>query len=418
MRGDRFVLTRVGRVVERLLDQPVLVAPRGRPLADPAGGGRVDRGELQLEQLAEEMVVAVPLAVRVERDEEAVAALQLPQPLGGVGAAEHRVAERCAEASEHRGLEQEAAGVPVERVEHLAGEVVGDVPVVAVERAHAGLRLGQPAQPQRGEVEPRRPALGSLHEQRDVLVVEGDGLALDEQLARLVESERELGGADLGERAARAQPPERERGIGARRRHDARVRRQVLDRVLERGEALVVAEHVQVVQHDGERLPVGRDAVHELVHGDGRRHARCAEPCERHPAEARPDPVDRRRDVRPEPRRVVVARIERDPRDGGVGVRAPRLREHRLAEADRRVDQRQRRGREAVERGEQPLPDQPLRLQPARARASSRSAAARRGRSAAGGCAHSRSLFKLLRPRRPLTRVRSSASDSRAARPL
>ena len=139
-------------------------------------------------------------------------------------------------------LEQEAPGVVVQRVEHLAREVVGDVAMVAVERAHAGLRLGQLPQPERGQVQPGRPALGPLDEQLDVLVVERDPLALDEQLARLVEPERELGGADLAERTAGAQASERQRRVGARRRHDRRVRRQVLDGVLERDQALVVAD--------------------------------------------------------------------------------------------------------------------------------------------------------------------------------
>ena len=62
------------------------------------------------------------------------------------------------------------------------------------------------------------------------------------------------------------------------------------------------------------------------------------------PPEAGPDAVDRGCDVRPEPYGVVVRLVERDPGDRGVGVRTPALREHRLAEPDRRRDQRQRSG--------------------------------------------------------------------------
>ena len=118
---------------------------------------------------------------------------------------------------------------------------------------------------------------------------------------------------------------------------------------------------MQVVEHDRERLAVRRDPVDELVDAT---------------VAGTPGVRSRASAMRPRPGRTrstavatyVQSRtgslspaVERDPRDRGVGVLAPGLRQHGLAEADRRVDQRQRRGRETVELGEQPAAEQAVR---------------------------------------------------------
>jgi hypothetical protein len=55
------------------------------------------------------MVVAVPLAARVQRGEEHVRALDRVELLAAVLAAGHRVAERGAQPLEDRGPQQEVA---------------------------------------------------------------------------------------------------------------------------------------------------------------------------------------------------------------------------------------------------------------------------------------------------------------------
>ena len=107
----------------------------------------------------------------------------------------------------------------------------------------------------------------------------------------------------------------------------------MLDGVLERAQARLIAERMQVVEHDGERLSERADAAHELVDrgfagtprvgpsGDGAR------------PESGPDPVDCRRDVGPQANRIVVRRVDGDPGDGCVRMSVPGLREDGLSEA-------------------------------------------------------------------------------------
>ena len=84
--------------------------------------------------------------------------------------------------------------------------------------------------------------------------------------------------------------------------------------------------------------------------------ARHAEPPQRAPPEPRPHPIDRRRDVPPQPDRIVVAGVERDPRQRRIEVCAPSAHRGRLAVPGRSRDERQRRVMARVERPANPRP--------------------------------------------------------------
>ena len=81
---DAVVACGIG-VLERLLDEPFGAIPRGRPAVEPEHSGRIRAQELHPEQLAEEVVVAVPPAAPVERHEEEVRPRELGQQLGRAG---------------------------------------------------------------------------------------------------------------------------------------------------------------------------------------------------------------------------------------------------------------------------------------------------------------------------------------------
>jgi hypothetical protein len=100
---------------------------------------------------------------------------------------------------------------------------------------------------------------------------------------------------------------------------------------------------VHVVEHE-EDLPVGRA---EVVDERGDRLARPAgaarQQLEGSGADAGQGTVQRGDDVAPELRRVVVAAVERYPRDRPARARDEVSQQRRLAEARRRGDERQRR---------------------------------------------------------------------------
>ena len=70
---------------------------------------------------------------------------------------------------------------------------------------------------------------------------------------------------------------------------------------------------------------------------------------QRRSSEAVTESLDGRRQVRPQPHRFVVGRVERHPNDGLRTLDTPRAQQRRLAVADRRVDHSQRGPLVAVE---------------------------------------------------------------------
>src|SRR5688500_10367484 len=87
---------------------------------------RVVGKEARAENVGEQVVVAVPGAVRVERNEEEVAALEVLEHAGAVGTAGDGVAERTGEPVEHSGAEQEVADLARLSGKDLVGQVVDD----------------------------------------------------------------------------------------------------------------------------------------------------------------------------------------------------------------------------------------------------------------------------------------------------
>ena len=85
------------------------------------------------EHVGEQVVIAVPVAAVVERDEEQVRPIELLERRPPAGSAGDRVAERAGQPVEHRGLQQERSDLFGLAVEHLLDEVVDDEAVVAGE---------------------------------------------------------------------------------------------------------------------------------------------------------------------------------------------------------------------------------------------------------------------------------------------
>src|SRR5256885_1231210 len=97
----------------------MLLVPHARTAMQRVSMFRFAERKLVAQQLTEEMVVAVPLALRVERDQEEVRTFQLVEDRHRARPVGDCVAERRAEASEDRRLEQEAPRVLGKAGQHL-----------------------------------------------------------------------------------------------------------------------------------------------------------------------------------------------------------------------------------------------------------------------------------------------------------
>ena len=118
-------------VTHGALAVPVSLVPGGRA---PVQVGHRLRGlalELGAQQLGEQVVIAIPGVVVVERGHEEAVARQSFEQARGVDLAGHRVAQAGRELIEDRGTEQELLHVGWLAVEDLGGEVAGDLTPVA-----------------------------------------------------------------------------------------------------------------------------------------------------------------------------------------------------------------------------------------------------------------------------------------------
>ena len=134
-------------------------------LTDPVG---IAGGQTGAHGVGEQVVVAVPPALVVERDDEQVLALEGLQHRLTVGATGQGVAEVAGQLVEHGRVEQERAHVVRLPVQNLLDEVVQDEPVASgeglnelsdVSRSVGGAGMGP--RRQRGQLQPSRPPLGA-----------------------------------------------------------------------------------------------------------------------------------------------------------------------------------------------------------------------------------------------------------------
>ena len=287
------------------------------------------------QQVGEQVVIAPPAAHLVQRHQEQARPLHLLQQRLAALAAGNRVAQRAGQPLQHRGLQQERPYVLALLFEDLLGQVVQDVPVAAGERGHESGGIVLSAQRQRGQLQPRCPALGPGRQRRHRRAGEGRGDLL-EQRRCFSRGEPQVGGAHLGQLAARPQPRQSQRRIAAAGQHHAYPGRPVLEQERERLVHLRRADHVVVIKDQqglirGQFVDQGRDQPLER-----RRRGRPEQRGDPF-GDPGPGPVQRGHRVAPEPGRVVVPRVQRQPR--GRVPAGPFGQQHRLAVSGRRAGQ-------------------------------------------------------------------------------
>ena len=208
-------------------------------VAEPARGRRVQAGHplglLQLQVAArcrgEQVVEPEPPARLVARDQEQVAAFELVEESRGVARTGQVVGQGCREAVQDGHRPDELANLVTEAGEHLLGQVVTDEAVAFADLADELVRVGPTCHRQRGEVQPRGPSLGALHQVPDRAA--GQAHLLDGQQGRgLLDGEGQVGSAYLRESAGGPEPGDPQPGIGAGENHEVRLLGQVLDEEL------------------------------------------------------------------------------------------------------------------------------------------------------------------------------------------
>src|SRR5215213_5787478 len=309
-----------------LPDRPIEVArtlqPPARPFAQ--GGHQVGLAapELVEQQLGEEMVVAVPLSLLVQRNHEQVGAGELAQESARTLPTRDRIAQRASHRPQYRGLEQKLPNLLGESSQNFLSQETDDVAVAAAKRLDEGTLVLLVLQGEGGEVDPRGPPFGTLEQHREVIGADAKPHLLVQQAIGFLLGEGELFGADLVHLSPRPPPPKRQRRVGATRDDEVEVLGEVLNEEGHRLMDLPRAYGLVVIEHQYNRMGQLGDLVYE-------RGKRCLDVTLSHGAHPREnigsealfwhDPAQRLDDVPPQPDRIVVLLVKGDPGDEQIG---------------------------------------------------------------------------------------------------
>jgi len=325
-----------------VVDQPVALVPGRRGLVQPAHPLRPGLPQAGAQQIGEQMVVTPPAALPVQRHQEQVGPFGLlEQPLA-VGPGTDGVAERARQPLQHRCLQQDVAQRRRLPVQHLLGQVVEHIPVAAREGGHKAGRVGVSIQREDGELQAGDPSLGAARDGGQAGRRQLQPGGLPQQGGGLLHGEAQVVLAQLGQLTAGPQPGQRQRRVGAAGQHQPQHRRRPIQQQGETGVDRWRLDELVVVQQERDLLGPGDQLVDEGGH-DRLQRGRLG------PAEQRgdplanvdPRPVQRRDDIPPEPHRIVVSGIQRQPGDRPPGMARPVAEQARLPEPRRGADQRQ-----------------------------------------------------------------------------
>ena len=189
------------RMSDRAIDVTAIFEQAAGAGVELRGAPGIDGSKPGPQHLAEQMVIAEPLAVATERDEEEVPrALDVGEPSTRRLGLEQLVEQLGAHAIEHRRHEQEVLQVVGRAGEHLFDEVVGNESIAPGEQVGPAARLVA-GEREGCEMETARPSLGLLHQAVDLAVVECEA-STGQQSAGLVPIHGEALGGELAQMAA------------------------------------------------------------------------------------------------------------------------------------------------------------------------------------------------------------------------
>ena len=202
---------------------------------------RLAARELGAEKVTKQVVVAVPLTMAIERDEEQVGMRKRVEHLRRPIRLEHGIAH-APDIRSRSAVRVKNRTSSLDRLSRSSARtVIGDKAVVTREGNPRGLLRRAALQGERSKIQPDRPALGALDHVLEVAVGELNPRILEQEPSFVVVHRKVLD-ADLGDLAAGAQTWYRERRIDTRREREARAGRKMKCKLRDRVEAFSVRE--------------------------------------------------------------------------------------------------------------------------------------------------------------------------------
>ena len=212
--AERAVGEQPGRVgpVTRCLGVPdgldrlaLLEEPRGGAAVQCRHGFGPCPAQLKAQEIGEEMVVAEPRAMGVERDDEGVGVLDLEQDPFRAGPSGQQIAELTVDLVEQGSTQQQVLDVLELAFQHFGDQVFGDRAVVSGELRDEPFWVRVVGQRENRQPQTCGPPFGPLVQQCRGRIGKGDSGDV-EQLAGLPLGVAQIRRPDLGELARQAQP--------------------------------------------------------------------------------------------------------------------------------------------------------------------------------------------------------------------
>ena len=336
-------------VAERRLRVAVGLEPVRRAAVERHDQRRLGLTELARQQIAQQRMAAVRLAVPVEGGEQQVSALERREDAARVLLLQDGVADRGGQTLEHRCSPEKGPQLVRQRGEELGAEVLRQEPIVASRQglvAPAGVLAGR----EHAETDTRRPALAAPDQLGGLVARETRAQAAQQRLA-LPPAQRQVGRAQLEQASIRAKPSDRQRRGEASHQSQRRSGRDVLGQRRQHLRRVARPDQLRVVEHDHEvleRAQPGREPL-QL----GRPLLREASGRDTGPVVGR-DALERLAEPGEEDGRVVVGLVDGEPCAGPSLALDPLRRERRLAVSrggDERDEGRRCRPQAVHERG-------------------------------------------------------------------
>ena len=212
------------RVADRLGQIAVVLTPVACPPLQVSNVVSLLVQEACSQHVGKQVVIAVPVALIIERDQEQIPSLdRLKRGLAAVLAGD-RIAQGAVQPAQNGRLQQEVPKVFGLTLQDLFDEVVDDVPVIPGEPRDEAGDVVSALHRQCRQLDRRDPAFGTHLECCDIRSRQLEPHHAVQVRRGLVGREAQVGGPDLDEFATPAQPRERQRGVGAAGEHKVDLR--------------------------------------------------------------------------------------------------------------------------------------------------------------------------------------------------
>lgn len=211
------------------------------------------RCQARAQEIGEQMVIAEPVPLGIERDQEQVRRLDRAQQGGTVAPSQDGIGERRREAIEDGAFHQEGEDLRRLAIQHVPGQEFGDFALAARKMADEIGARGALFERERGQLQAGDPALGAMLQGDQISHRQIHGLGLVEQTLRLVQREAQLHVVEIDELALHPHVGEAEGQGTARRHHQMQAGRRIGQQRVEEAADLGCFQELAIVQHQEKR---------------------------------------------------------------------------------------------------------------------------------------------------------------------